>query len=734
MSGVPQGHCEELKMHLEPLRSITTAVCAPFLFVSALGAQVSVDFQVLKEWQGGYTADVLLEVPLGEGALDGWSISWLGTPEVGNAWNCIVSEDGERTVFSNTANNGNLLPGESTLMGFVGVGSWPPDPSDVRVNDTLVVVKIDGERVDGGGDPPNPCPGDLNADDVIDGMDLAIMLAAWSSADTDADLDGSGIVDGADLTILLGGWGECFPDDGGSGEDGDGFHVEWKPRSPEPFVDAGVGWPSGEAQAVEVSVSAEEALRQIPPTIFGNNVAVWTWDQYYFNPTALQRLRDVQVPLLRYPGGSTSNHYHWDQDYPPEASQHDWLAEDWTTSFPEYIQLLEAVGGARPILTVNYGYVHYGSVERAAEHAANWVEYCNAPNDGSNPGGGVDWAARRASDGWSEPLGFRYWEIGNEIYGNWEIGHEPDGAIYAANWNVIRDAMKAVDPGIMVGLIATDKGWHIPGWSEAAFAHLAPEGVPTGDKADFLIVHDYFYFGDPPVEDILPLAVQIRENKEYLDSLLLTYTNRTPGEVPYAMTEYNTTLYDQVSTPNYLVGGLFIAKVLGELCTQGWDAGNFWDVANGWNSAGQGDHGMLAQGHPGIDEFTPYSAFYAFLLYAKGFGDTLVASSSSDTEVVAYASTFDSGEIGLVLVNESDQPRQVSITASDATLSGEVQAWILSGEALDSGRLTLNGVGTTGDYGGPDPADAPAYATIVANGQSPEITVPAHSVCALVLH
>ena len=40
--------------------------------------------------------------------------------------------------------------------------------------------------------------------------------------------------------------------------------------------------------------------------------------------------------------------------------------------------------------------------------------------------------------------------------------------------------------------------------------------------------------------------------------------------------------------------------------------------------------------------------------------------------------------------------------------SGAVQAWILAGEALDSGRLTLDGVGTTGEYGGPDTADAHA--------------------------
>ena len=58
-------------------------------------------------------------------------------------------------------------------------------------------------------DPCNEkCAGDLNNDFVVDGMDLAILLGAWSKKGC-ADIDGSGTVDGADLTLLLGGWGEC---------------------------------------------------------------------------------------------------------------------------------------------------------------------------------------------------------------------------------------------------------------------------------------------------------------------------------------------------------------------------------------------------------------------------------------------------------------------------------------------------------------------------------------------
>jgi hypothetical protein len=58
---------------------------------------------------------------------------------------------------------------------------------------------------------PVPCYGDLNGDDIVNGADLAILLAFWgpSGLFPAADIDASGAVDGADLAILLSGWGEC---------------------------------------------------------------------------------------------------------------------------------------------------------------------------------------------------------------------------------------------------------------------------------------------------------------------------------------------------------------------------------------------------------------------------------------------------------------------------------------------------------------------------------------------
>ena len=71
---------------------------------------------------------------------------------------------------------------------------------------TLVVADRVGVRAYR--DPGSACPADLDGSGVVDGADLAIILAAWGTSGP-GDLDGSGIVDGADLAIVLAAWGPC---------------------------------------------------------------------------------------------------------------------------------------------------------------------------------------------------------------------------------------------------------------------------------------------------------------------------------------------------------------------------------------------------------------------------------------------------------------------------------------------------------------------------------------------
>jgi len=99
-----------------------------------------------------------------------------------------------------------------------GVGGIPnlscgPDPDNCGYVDPRV---IDLTQVAGnqyfviGEEPPAPCPGNLNGDDVVDGNDLAIVLGGWGPCPgCVADINDDGVVDGNDLAVVLGGWGPC---------------------------------------------------------------------------------------------------------------------------------------------------------------------------------------------------------------------------------------------------------------------------------------------------------------------------------------------------------------------------------------------------------------------------------------------------------------------------------------------------------------------------------------------
>jgi len=97
-----------------------------------------------------------------------------------------------------------------------------------------------------------------------------------------------------------------------------------------------------------------------------------------------------------------------------------------------------------------------GAIPNVVRSNADWVEYANAVNNGSNPGGGVDWAAVRAANGREEPYGIEIWNMGNEPYTTNEYG------VFGVNNYIttiipIIDSMKAIDPTIKISITTTGK-------------------------------------------------------------------------------------------------------------------------------------------------------------------------------------------------------------------------------------------------------------------------------------
>jgi alpha-N-arabinofuranosidase len=130
----------------------------------------------------------------------------------------------------------------------------------------------------------------------------------------------------------------------------------------------------------------------------------------------LAALRDLNLRSIRYPGGNFLSGYYWEdgigpKDQRPRRRNLAWKSIE-TNQFgtDEFLHFCRELN-AEPMLAVNMG---TGTIQ----DAANLVEYCNAPT-------GTVYGDQRARNGHVDPYGVKYWCVGNEMDGSWQIGHLP---------------------------------------------------------------------------------------------------------------------------------------------------------------------------------------------------------------------------------------------------------------------------------------------------------------------
>ncbi|HYE64411.1 MAG TPA: alpha-L-arabinofuranosidase C-terminal domain-containing protein [Pyrinomonadaceae bacterium] len=196
-----------------------------------------------------------------------------------------------------------------------------------------------------------------------------------------------------------------------------------------------------------------------------------------------ERVKELRPAFIRWPGGNVAQDYRWMWGIGPRDERVTWPNLSWRNEpepsdfgTDEFIQFCRRLG-AEPAITVN--------VEgRGAtpEEAAAWVEYCNGSPK-------TRYGAMRAANGHTEPYNVKYWEIGNEIWGNWVRGHS-DAETYARNYNRYYEAMRAVDPTIkFIAVGDNDMNWN------RTVLRLA------GERIDYLAIHHYYsareMAGDP---------------------------------------------------------------------------------------------------------------------------------------------------------------------------------------------------------------------------------------------
>lgn len=361
-----------------------------------------------------------------------------------------------------------------------------------------------------------------------------------------------------------------------------------------------------------------------------------------FRRDVIEAIRELRVPLLRWPGGNFVSGYHWqdglgDRDRRPvrwDRAWGGWEPNDVGTD--EFLALCRLIG-AEPYICANAG-------EATPAEAAAWVEYCNGPVDSH-------YGALRAANGHDEPYGVRIWGLGNEMYGNWQLG-ALDPEKYALKAVEMATLMRAASP-VPLQLVAvgvdgdhwdhwTTRVARLLGWqSQWQSAHYYL-GVDTADAPET----QYLVVAQSPggIEQMLAETARLVDEAKAADH-----------PVPIAFDEWNiwkgTARADTGYENDYaLAEGLWACNVFHLLHRLG-DRVTMANLAQLVNVLGaiQTDQTTLAK--------TPL--YYAFLLYRHHFGERFVPSEvaappltpSRSLVDVSVADSEDGRRLHLAVVN-----------------------------------------------------------------------------------
>ncbi len=389
---------------------------------------------------------------------------------------------------------------------------------------------------------------------------------------------------------------------------------------------------------VSIAVDPATVVRTVDPRLFGLNTAVW--DAALNSVATVDLLNAAQIRFLRFPGGSLSDEYHWATNTSGSVN--------WGTDFDDFASVAQGTG-AQAVITANYG-------SGTAQEAAAWVRQSNV----------------------TRGYGFKYWEIGNENYGDWEHDdhtspHDP--YTYGATVPDYVAQMKAVDPTIKIGVVivpgedsyanytnhsATNPRTGVAhnGWTPVLLATLKQRGVTP----DFVIYHRYPLdaFGESDA-GLLGSSATWAADLAALRQMLVDYLGAaTAAGVEILCTEHNSVSSGPGKQTTSLVNGLFLADSVAAAMQTEVSGILWWDLRNGQDTTynlsswlygwrGYGDYGVMS---PQNDLYPSYYAQKLTKSFARG-GEQVLRTTSDYARLSAYAVKRSDGGLRLLVVNKS---------------------------------------------------------------------------------
>ena len=261
-----------------------------------------------------------------------------------------------------------------------------------------------------------------------------------------------------------------------------------------------------------------------------------TADENGFRQDVIDLVKDLNMPVTRYPGGNFVSGFEWKdaigpQENRPARPDGAWKAvEPNTVGIDEFIKWCRKVG-TEVVYAVNLG-------TSTPKSAMEIVEYCNFPK-------GTFWSDKRIENGSATPHNIKYWCLGNEMDGDWQIGHKTPEE-YGRIAHETAKMMKMIDDSIKLCACGSSSSTMptFAHWDEKIMQYLY-------DDVDYLSIHRYFgncdnnipkFLASPEeldrqIEDVIACCDTVKAKKKSKKEIMISLDEwnvwyRTNGKTP----------------------------------------------------------------------------------------------------------------------------------------------------------------------------------------------------------
>lgn len=406
-------------------------------------------------------------------------------------------------------------------------------------------------------------------------------------------------------------------------------------------------------------------------------------DEHGLRRDVIDALRRQRMPIVRYPGGNFVSGYRWRDGVGPLEQRPARLDLAWNAvdsnhfGTDEFIRFCRRLG-AEPFLVVNCG-------DGDLREARDWLEYCN----GARP---TEPVKLRQAHGFHEPHNVRYWGIGNEVDGPWQIGHKT-ATEYARACAEFAKAMKLVDPTIKLVAAGTSD------WTADVVETPRLLLQQAGHLIDYLDIHWYIGLGMETLDfpALMATSELLEERLRAMEGIIriMRLNHGLERAIHLAVCEYNVLKFidheQGIEAIFNLQDMLVIAQNLNAFLRHARSVklANISEIVN---------MGGPIRTDPDGDGLVLQTTWHALELYSRLSGDfaldawlesdaTFSGNGYSAVPLLDVAATRDrtGQQLTLFLVNRTaDAHSEVTVHLEAGRLAGPARASVLNGPALEA--------------------------------------------------